>query len=331
MSSDAAPVTPPSGPLHSIYNMANASTDGPAWVSQIQLPVPQLGDDTQEFADCAHRTSRTTNAKRIIVCCDGTWNNSNKKGGIATNVARLSSAIAHKCCTGMPQVVYYHRGAGTEDSTTARILGGMFGQGVHGDIADIYRFVCDNYNPGDEIFILGFSRGAFTARSVAGLICNLGLLNRVGLSHFGPIFHDYQNFPRWRPFAWFDKREHLTGFTLSNYERLERFERAREGRTERRDNAAMEADLDEEKKRFFKSMTQCRDPETGQMDLQKMARKYRGMLEKHEMILCERQTQVRDGQRQDFFVPLNVKVKAVGQYYLQLWVGDFVSVAIIIA
>ncbi|WQF83996.1 Putative Tle1 phospholipase, alpha/Beta hydrolase [Colletotrichum destructivum] len=291
--------------------MANASTDGPAWVSQIQLPVPQLGD-SQQFADCAHRTSKTTNAKRIIVCCDGTWNNSNKMGGIATNVARLSSAIAHKCCTGMPQVVYYHRGAGTEESKVAQYLGGVLGKGVVQDIADIYRFVCDNYNPGDEIFIIGFSRGAFTARSVSGLICNLGLLNRVGLSHFGAIFHDYQNFPNWRPFTWFDKEKHLAGFTLSNYERLERFERAREGRTERRDNAAMEADLDDEKKKFFKSMTQCRDPETMQMNLQKMAKKYRDLLEKHEMILCERQTQIRDGQRKDVFVPLNVKVKAVG-------------------
>ncbi|GJC96422.1 peptidoglycan binding domain-containing protein [Colletotrichum higginsianum] len=180
----------------------------------------------------------------------------------------------------MPQVVYYHRGAGTEESKVAQYLGGVLGKGVVQDIADIYRFVCDNYNPGDEIFILGFSRGAFTARSVSGLICNLGLLNRVGLSHFGAIFHDYQNFPNWRPFTWFDKEKHLAGFTLSNYERLERFERAREGRTERRDNAAMEADLDEEKKKFFKSMTQCRDPETMQMNLQKMAKKYRDLLEK---------------------------------------------------
>lgn len=54
----------------------------------------------------------------------------NKRGGIPTNVARLSSAIARKCCTGMPQVVYYHRGAGTEESKVAQTLGGVFGKGI---------------------------------------------------------------------------------------------------------------------------------------------------------------------------------------------------------
>jgi len=47
-----------------------------------------------------------------------------------TNVSRLSSAVAHKCCTGKPQIVYYHPGAGTETSKVARFLGGAFGMGV---------------------------------------------------------------------------------------------------------------------------------------------------------------------------------------------------------
>ncbi|OHW97343.1 peptidoglycan binding domain-containing protein [Colletotrichum incanum] len=291
--------------------MANASTDGPAWVSQIQLPVPQLGN-TQQYADCAHRTSKTTNNKRIIVCCDGTWNNSNKKGSVATNVARLSAAIAHKCCTGMPQIVYYHRGAGTEESSkAAQYLGGVFGKGVVQDIADAYRFVCDNYNPGDEIFIIGFSRGAFTARSVSGMLCNIGLLNRVGLSQFGAIFHDYQNFINWKPGTKFNKEDHLMGFTISNFERLEKFRLAKEGRTGRRSIATMEAELYEEKKKFFECMKNSKG-ETIQKRLRVMAQKYQDRLEKHEMILCERTSQVRDGQRMDCFVPTEVKVKAVG-------------------
>lgn len=58
-----------------------------------------------------------------------------------------------------------------------------------------YSYLCANYRDGDEIFLVGFSRGAFTARSVAGMIGNLGLLTREGVEHFYPIFKDMQN---WR-------------------------------------------------------------------------------------------------------------------------------------
>ncbi|GKT77465.1 peptidoglycan binding domain-containing protein [Colletotrichum tofieldiae] len=202
----------------------------------------------------------------------------------------------------MPQIVYYHRGAGTEESKVAQYLGGVFGKGVVQDVADTYRFICDNYNPGDEIFIVGFSRGAFTARSVSGMLCNLGLLNRVGLSQFGAIFHDYQNFINWKPSTKFNKKDHLVGFTLSNFERLEKFRLAKEDRTGRSSLAAMEEALDKEKNTFFEIMKNCKG-ETTQKRLRAMAQKYQDRLEK-----------VRDGQRMDCFVPTEVKVKAVGQY-----------------
>ncbi|KXH54053.1 hypothetical protein CSAL01_01959 [Colletotrichum salicis] len=291
--------------------MASATSDGQTFYSTIQLPESQQPVKEPKLEDCAHKTGKFTNTKRIIVCCDGTWNNSNKKGGLPTNVARLSSGIAHKCCTGMPQVVYYHRGAGTEESKVAQTLGGVFGKGIVQDIADVYRFVCDNYNPGDEIFIVGFSRGAFTARSVSGLICNLGLLNRVGLSQFGAIFHDYQTFPNWH--GSFDKEDHLVGFTLTNYERLEKREASRDERIDERDSAALQVALDKEKHEFFKKMTDCRKNSKGygQMDLRKMARNYRDQLEKHGMVLTERQRQCRGGDWGEFWVPTNVKVRAV--------------------
>ncbi|KAK2031155.1 hypothetical protein LX32DRAFT_557573 [Colletotrichum zoysiae] len=285
--------------------MANASTDGPAWVSQIQLPDSQNGS-TQKFADCAHRTSKTTNNKRIIACCDGTWNNSNKMGNVPTNVARISAAIARKCCTGMPQIVYYTRGAGTDSSKVGQYLGGVLGKGVVQDIADTYRFICDNYNPGDEIIIVGFSRGAFTARSVSGLVCNIGLLNRVGLSQFGAIFHDYQNFANWKPDGKFNKDEQLVAFTFSNYKRLEIF-RAGSGR---RSDAVLKEALDENKKDLFKSMAECK--ETGQKRLRAMAQLYRKGLVEHEMILCERRSRNDGGRIVNEFVPTEVKVKAVG-------------------
>ncbi|KAF6824624.1 hypothetical protein CMUS01_10151 [Colletotrichum musicola] len=294
--------------------MANSSTDNPPWISEIQIEVPQLGP---KLEPCAHKASKHANKKRLVICCDGTWNNSNQKGSISTNVARLSAAVAHKCCTGMPQVVYYHRGAGTEESKVAQYLGGVLGKGIIQDIADVYRFICDNYNPGDELVIVGFSRGAFTARSVAGMVCSIGLLNRVGLASFGDVFHDYQSFPNWLPGTIFDPQQQLVGFTLANYERLERFRSAPgdhdDDEEHSLDHAAMERELDEDKRKFFERVTQCqaRSGERG-MDLAQMAARYRDFLEKHQMILCERRLQERDGKTDWYFAPVDVTIQAVG-------------------
>ncbi len=61
------------------------------------------------------------------------------------------------------------------------------------DIRELYNFVCTNYADGDSIVLVGFSRGAFTARSVADMIATLGLLTPDGLDHFYQIFDDYQH------------------------------------------------------------------------------------------------------------------------------------------
>ena len=61
------------------------------------------------------------------------------------------------------------------------------------DIRDLYNFVCTNYTDGDAIILIGFSRGAFTARSVGDMIASLGLLTPDGLDEFYPIFDDYQH------------------------------------------------------------------------------------------------------------------------------------------
>ncbi|CRK37330.1 hypothetical protein BN1708_001368 [Verticillium longisporum] len=171
---------------------------------------------------CAHQAHDNLNRKRLVICCDGTWNNSNDTDSPATNVSRLAGAVAHKCCSGMPQVIYYHPGAGTESSWVAKKLGGLLGLGVVQDIAETYRFICDNYNPGDEIILIGFSRGAFTARSVADMICNLGFLNRAGLDHLGDFFHDYSTWEEWADEEKFDPSKHLVGFCIENYDQVQR-------------------------------------------------------------------------------------------------------------
>ncbi|KAK4121686.1 hypothetical protein N657DRAFT_600853 [Parathielavia appendiculata] len=109
----------------------------------------------------------------------------------------------------MPQVVYYHPGVGsTESSRVARIVEGATGGGIVRDIAESYRFICDNYSFGDEIILIGFSRGAFTARSVAQMVCSLGFLNGAGLDQFPHIYDDYRTWHKWNRQA-FDENKHL--------------------------------------------------------------------------------------------------------------------------
>jgi uncharacterized protein (DUF2235 family) len=114
--------------------------------------------------------------KRIVICCDGTWNQPDQ--GIPTNVTKLALAVANQGTddAGDPveQLVYYHPGVGTRRSE--RFRGGGFGLGLSRNIRDCYRFVVEHYEPRDELFVFGFSRGAYTARSLVGLIRNAGVL-----------------------------------------------------------------------------------------------------------------------------------------------------------
>src|SRR6266487_1349789 len=113
-------------------------------------------------------------SKRLVMCCDGTWNTAGQRS--PTNVARMRDAIASRAADGIEQRVFYHEGVGT--SRWERIRGGAFGFGLSRNVRDTYRFVVENYDEGDELFFVGFSRGAFTARSTAGFVRNAGILRR---------------------------------------------------------------------------------------------------------------------------------------------------------
>jgi len=103
--------------------------------------------------------------KRLAVFLYGTWNSVNSN----TNVWRMRALCAAKSKGGKPQLVYYEVGVNG-------FMGGVFGQGLDENIRLAYEWLIENYNDGDEIFIFGFSRGAFTARSLAGLIALNGIL-----------------------------------------------------------------------------------------------------------------------------------------------------------
>lgn len=103
--------------------------------------------------------------KRLVLFLDGTWNSTESN----TNVWRMRALCAAKGNDGKPQLVYYEIGVNN-------FLGGAFGQGLDENIRSAYEWLIENYNPGDEIYIFGFSRGAYTARSLAGLVAMDGIL-----------------------------------------------------------------------------------------------------------------------------------------------------------
>lgn len=115
--------------------------------------------------------------KNLIVCCDGTWNDEqNKDDGLPapTNIKKIfDAALANDPAV---QQTRYQTGVGTE-GLLDKAIGGILGAGIGEDIRDCYQWLSDKYQPGDEIYLFGFSRGAFTARSLAGMIGRLGLID----------------------------------------------------------------------------------------------------------------------------------------------------------
>lgn len=118
--------------------------------------------------------------KRIIVCCDGTWNTPDQKDrGVIrpSNVVKTARAVLPTADDGTVQSVFYDLGVGTGPGLD-KWTGGAFGQGLGRNITDAYRYIIHNYQFGDELFLFGFSRGAYTVRSTTGLIHNVGILRK---------------------------------------------------------------------------------------------------------------------------------------------------------
>ena len=152
----------------------------------------------QEGAPPANRTP-----KRLIVLCDGTGRDSLQPDPKAnpTNITRLSRALAHYATVGeksIEQIVFYQPGVGTETGQLLR--GGSYGLGVSANVRAAYAFFAHNYEKGDQIYLFGFSRGAYTARAIAGLVTGAGLLTKRGMDRFPEVYADcYTNIPKEKP------------------------------------------------------------------------------------------------------------------------------------
>lgn len=106
-------------------------------------------------------------AKNIIFCSDGTWDTAAKN----SNVYRIYKAMP----TTSEQLPFYDDGVGSDGIVIWKTLGGAFGTGLWQKIKDGYTKIAHAYEKGDAVFLFGFSRGAYTARSIAGMIAACGL------------------------------------------------------------------------------------------------------------------------------------------------------------
>ena len=146
--------------------------------------------------------------KRLVVCCDGTWQDLEKD--YPTNVVKITQAIKHSDDRGIQQIIYYDEGIGAESNISPEedltflgaghreqllegIKGGGLGKGIDKNIRDAYRFLGLNYAPGDEIYLFGFSRGAYTVRSLAGMLYYCGLIKRPYLRKVPEAYKLYRS------------------------------------------------------------------------------------------------------------------------------------------
>jgi uncharacterized protein (DUF2235 family) len=128
--------------------------------------------------------------KRIVICCDGTWNTSEQRH--PTNVVKVRDASLRQLPDGTEQAVYYHDGVGTR-SWINKLPGGIFGAGLWQNVQSAYKYLVEHYEVGDELFFFGFSRGAYTARSVVGMVRKCGILRKEEIGKIQEAYDLYRN------------------------------------------------------------------------------------------------------------------------------------------
>jgi uncharacterized protein (DUF2235 family) len=147
--------------------------------------------------------------KRFVICFDGTWQQLRQDN--LTNIGVIARSVAHTNTTEggqIPQIVIYSQGVGANTAALGkasligqasrrfnRLAGGIFGEGLEDLIVDTYLRLAFNYEDGDEIYIFGFSRGAFAARSFSGLINCSGIVSRLHADQAWEAFRLYRAAP----------------------------------------------------------------------------------------------------------------------------------------
>ena len=161
----------------------------------------------------ANKESLLHPSKRLSLFFDGTWDTP----GEDTNVWRLSQMLGQHDSDGLPQERFYDEGIGTH--WYDKLTGGAFGQGLSANVYQGYRWLMDHYSYGDNIYLFGFSRGAFTARSLAGMIARCGLLKPDGAMSCEKALERYKKGDAVRPIY---QLKHLEGLGEKNFDLEER-------------------------------------------------------------------------------------------------------------
>lgn len=129
--------------------------------------------------------------KHIFIGLDGTWQAA-FKDPFKSNVHRLNVALDNRdsCDPKKPQIFIYSAGVGTYNRSS-KLYAGATGEGLNALILEAYINLASNYEPGDKIYIFGFSRGAFAARALTGFISHAGLLKADHLAHVEDAWIDF--------------------------------------------------------------------------------------------------------------------------------------------
>ena len=128
--------------------------------------------------------------KRLVVCSDGTWMQRNV--GYPSNVQKICEAIKTQASDGTLQAVKYDAGVGTAGGIDTWV-GGAFGWGIDRNIQELYEFLAEHYESEDEVYLFGYSRGAYTVRSLAGMIYCCGLLPKKNIAKISSAYALYRN------------------------------------------------------------------------------------------------------------------------------------------
>ena len=174
--------------------------------------------------------------KNLVFCADGTWNGSGEDGqggrsGNPTNVFKLYGGLVGTDtpdslrfadeqerlavdASGQPaQLAKYLHGVGDSENPLVKFLGGAFGAGLIARVVRGYTFLSRNYAPGDAIYLAGFSRGAYTARALAGLVAGQGLMDAAKLD-----LADKDAAYRWGSAVWYQHQRSLRGSLMGRLE-----------------------------------------------------------------------------------------------------------------
>lgn len=112
---------------------------------------------------------------------------------VRDNISTVANAVLPEDSDGVPQLVWYQGGVGTGLGLWERLAGAATGEEIKENVRDAYLFIVNNWIDGTEIYLFGWSRGAYTARVVSGLISDVGLLRKSGLEYFGSMFDTFFN------------------------------------------------------------------------------------------------------------------------------------------